>query len=386
MTEPTSRPQARSIDDVGVAVGGPTKLAVMANAPEDYERLGLTSTIEPWEDGARTDNSAGTYEWWYFDAHLADGAKLVVAFMNKDIAEPQKPLSPLLRLELDLPDGRHFEKLVHFPASAWSAAHDHADVRLGDNRFTGDLHTYRIVAAAEEISVDITLTGELPAWRPATGYMLFGADRSLDFAWLPSVPQGAVAVRYTVEREEHETTGVGYHDHNWGNVGLMKVVHDWYWARGQAGPYSVIASYITATKRYGFEPIPIFMLARDNAVIADDPTKVTFERQGVYTDDTTGKPVAQQTRYIYQDGEDRYVVSFTRRRDLTRSRMIDSVKGLKHVAARLVRFDGAYLRFAGDIEVSHHHGGELIETHADEAIWELMYFGHAAKSHVGGRS
>jgi hypothetical protein len=135
----------------------------MANAPEDYERLGLAPTIELWEDGARTDNSAGTYEWWYFDAHLADGAKLVVAFMNKDIAEPTKPLSPLLRLELDLPAGRRFEKLVHLPATAWSAAHDHADVRLGDNRFTGDLHTYRIVAAAEEIAVDVTLTGELPA-------------------------------------------------------------------------------------------------------------------------------------------------------------------------------------------------------------------------------
>src|SRR5450759_1660065 len=246
------------------------KLAVTANSPADYERLGISPTsIEAWEDGARTDDSAGTYEWWYFDAHLADGAKLVVAFMNKDIAEPNKPLSPLLRLELDLPDGRHFEKLAHFPASAWSAAHDHADVRLGDNRFTGDLHTYRIVAAADEISVDITLTGALPAWRPAKGYMLFGADRSLDFAWLPSVPQGAVAARYTVGREEDATSGVGYHDHNWGNVGLMKVVHDWYWARGQAGPYSVIASYVTATKRYGFEPISIFMMARDNVAIGD---------------------------------------------------------------------------------------------------------------------
>ena len=66
------------------------KLAVMASAPADYERLGLSPTsIAPWEDGARTDDSAGTYEWWYFDAHLADGAKLVVSFMNKDIAEPQ---------------------------------------------------------------------------------------------------------------------------------------------------------------------------------------------------------------------------------------------------------------------------------------------------------
>jgi hypothetical protein len=78
------------------------KLAVLASSPADYRRLGLSPTsIAAWEDGARTDDSAGTYEWWYFDAHLADGAKLVVTFINKDIAEPHKPLSPLLRLDLD---------------------------------------------------------------------------------------------------------------------------------------------------------------------------------------------------------------------------------------------------------------------------------------------
>ena len=370
----TARPPARSATSESKA----NKLAGLANDPADYQLLGLSSTsIAPWEDGTRTDNSAGTYEWWYFDAHLADGAKLVVAFMNKDIAEPDRPLSPLLRLELELPDGRRFEKLTHFPAASWSAAKEHADVRLGDNRFTGDLHTYRIEATAEDVTVDVTLTGEIPAWRPATGYMLFGEDRSLQFAWLPSVPQGAVRVTYSVEGEKHDTIGVGYHDHNWGNVGLMKVVHDWYWARGQAGPYSVIASYITSSKQYGYEPIPIFMLACNHVVIGDDPTKVTFEREGIYTDETTGKPVAAITRYVYQDGEDRYMVSFTRTRDLSHNRMIDSVRGLKHIAARLVHFDGAYLRFAGDMEVSHHHGGELVETHKDEAIWELMYFGHA---------
>lgn len=57
--------------------------------------------------------------------------------------------------------------------------------------------------------------------------------------------------------------------------------------------------------------------------------------------------------------------------------MIDNVHGFKQLAARLAHFDGAYLRFAGDLEVSRHRGGELIETHKDEAIWELMYFGHA---------
>src|SRR5467141_3618806 len=173
------------------------RLAVMANSTADYERLGLSpTTIAPWEDGARTDDSAGTYEWWYFDAHLADGAKLVMSFMDKDIAEPQKPLSPLLRLDLDLADGRHFEKIVHYRPDEWSAAKDHADVHLGENRFTGYLLLFLKQTTAYEISVDVTLTGEVPPWRPSTGYMLFGADRSMEFAWLPSVPAGEVTASY----------------------------------------------------------------------------------------------------------------------------------------------------------------------------------------------
>jgi hypothetical protein len=157
----------------------------------------------------------------------------------------------------------------------------------------------------------------------------------------------------------------------------MKVVHDWYWARGQAGPYSVIASYITSAEPYGFEPIPIFMLTRDHALVGDKPANVTFEREGVYTDEKTGKPVAATTRYIYQDGQDRYVVSFTRTHDLSVNRMIDTITGVKRIAARLAHFDGAYLRFVGALEIARYRSGELVETHTDDAVWELMYFGHA---------
>jgi hypothetical protein len=77
------------------------------------------------------------------------------------------------------------------------------------------------------------------------------------------------------------------------------------------------------------------MLARDNVLAGDDPAEVTFEREGVYTDRATGKPVAATTRYTYQDGEDRYVVSFTRTHDLSASRMIDTIKGVKRIAAKL---------------------------------------------------
>ena len=57
--------------------------------------------------------------------------------------------------------------------------------------------------------------------------------------------------------------------------------------------------------------------------------------------------------------------------------MVDGIRGVKRVAAKLAHFDGAYLRFVGDIEISRYRGDALIETYKDDAIWELMYFGHA---------
>jgi hypothetical protein len=353
-------------------------LVVVGSTDVDYERYRVArERVEPFEDGARTDGRPGTYEWWYFDAHLDDGAKLVVAFMDKDLAAPQKPLAPLIRLNLDLADGRSFEKLVKFEPEAWSAATDGADVRIAGNRFSGDLRRYRITASVDEIDVDVTLVGQVPPWRPGTGYMLFGAKRDLEFGWLPAVPQGTVTATYRIGDETHRTTGVGYHDHNWGNVGLMKIINDWYWARGQAGPYSVIASYVTGHKKYDYAPVTLFMLAKDGRVVADDGTRTRFEAYDCYVDPLTGKPVANVTRYRYEGDGETYVVSFTRHRDLTRNRLIDGVQGVRRLAAELVRFDGAYLRFTGELHVQRVVDDQVVEEFTNDAIWELMYFGHA---------
>lgn len=355
--------------------------ALLTSSAADYARFGLDrDAIAAWEDGARTDNRAGTYEWWYFDAHLDDGARLVVIFMNKDLTSIGRPLSPLLRLNLDLPDGRSFEKMVAFRPEQWSAAKDHADVRIGGNRFQGDLHEYRIQAAAEGISLDVTLRSEIPAWRPGTGYMLFGQRRDLEFGWFPSVPKGRVSGSYTVDGQIQAVSGIGYHDHNWGNVRLDKIVHHWYWARGQAGPYTAICWYITPTKKYSHQPVTLFMLARDGQIVADDASFVRFEPEGVYADEKTHKPVAATIRYIYEKGDESIEVAFTRKHDLFKCWMIEDLAGLKKAVARLVGFDGAYLRFAGQIAVTASRAGTQTEHFTGEAIWELMYFGHAPKT------
>jgi hypothetical protein len=353
-----------------------TSLSRLGSTAADYERIGITPRqVAPWEDGARTDGGAGTYEWWYFDAHLDDGAKVVVVFYTKNFTDIGKPLAPMIRIDLDLPDGTSFNKSAQFRPEQFSASDERCNVRIGANSFSGDLHTYSITATVEEIEVEISLTGEVAAWRPQTGHWYFGAQDEHEFNWLPAVPQGKVDVTYSVAGTRSSTSGVGYHDHNWGNAPINSLINNWYWARGQAGPYTTVASYVTAEEKYGGVGLPIFLLAEDGRVIGDDSSKVTFERLGTYPDPATGKPVANVTRYTYVDGDDTYTITFTRHRDLAISKLIDELGGVRKLAARLVRFDGAYLRFTGELRVEHQHGGKVVDSYADNALWELMYLG-----------
>ena len=105
---------------------------------------------------------------------------------------------------------------------------------------------------------------------------------------------------YRIGDEAHETTGVGYHDHNWGNVSLAedrpRLV-----LGARAGRPVLGHRLATSPRTRGTATaeLPIFMLARDGEVVADDPRRVRFEELDIYTDESTGKPVATITRYTY---------------------------------------------------------------------------------------
>jgi len=60
--------------------------------PEFLAREGLTETIQPWEDGLRAETGPGSFEWWYFDAHLDHNTTLVIVFATKPILERAGPL------------------------------------------------------------------------------------------------------------------------------------------------------------------------------------------------------------------------------------------------------------------------------------------------------
>ena len=356
-------------------------LALQARSDDDYRKLGISrSRIEPWEDGMRTTGGKGSYEWWYFDSTLKDGSTLVIVFNTKSAIHPDTPLEPGVSIELNRPDGTSVHKELKVDARDFTAARDHCDVRIGANTFSGDLHDYAIHVDVDGVKADIRLHGTVPSWRPDTGHALFRDKDEHYYAWLPSVPEGDVEGTLGIEGKSQQVTGIGYHDHNWGDVSLLGLFHDWYWGRARIGSYCVIAAYNIATDKYGNTPLPVFMLARDGKIIADDETKMRFSTDKIYTDPYTGKPVASVLMYDYNDGTNRYRVTFRREKDLLRERFADKLRGFRYVLAKLAGFDGAYLRFTGEATLERFEGDRVVETVKEQAaVWELMYLGPVPK-------
>ncbi|GAB3600519.1 lipocalin-like domain-containing protein [Microbacterium tumbae] len=347
-----------------------------ADRPADYTRLGLSpERIAPWEDGLRTSGGRNSYEWWYFDAHLEDGSSLVITFFTKPSLATWSGLNPQISIELERPGQEKLELTSRVRREDATFSTERCDVRMGESTFRDLGDRYEIHAVHPDLTVDVVLRAQVPAWRPETGHFLFGAKDEHLFAWLPAVPQGEVTARITERGATTELTGIGYHDHNWGDATMMRLMNHWYWGRAQAGPYSVIASWLVAEKRYGDAEISIFMLARDGKIVADDASRVALQLLDVSPDPESGKPVADRIVYTYRGDAEQYRVTFARERTIGRILARDVDPALLRMFVRLARIDGAYLRFTGSVTVECIVDGQIVETERDPGIWELTYFG-----------
>ena len=346
-------------------------LCHMADTPEEYRRLGLDpDAIAVWEDGLRTVTAAGSYEWWYFDAHLDDGSSLVIVFYTKNPLSPDRPLEPFVAVHLDRPGIAPLAFEIHHPEALFFASSENCDVRLGDNFIRGDLQRYQIHVEHEDAVIDVTLTGVVPSWRPETGHLLFGPHDEHFFAWLPAVPSGTTSVTLSTRGRREKLEGIGYHDHNWGDVAMNRVINHWYWGRAQAGPFSIIASYITAEHRLRRRTDPAsFSSRKEVTIVVDDATKVP---DSVSMKNTSTNRAPSQSPTSWSTSTPMmtivYKVSFRRARTTIQNRkLIDDVSRSQahpRTAGPLRRC--AYLRFTGqDQWLEHFVAKQKIEDVSD---------------------
>jgi predicted secreted hydrolase len=331
----------------------------LGTEPDHYTRLNLTEDIvQAWEDGLRTDPDAESFEWWYLDCAMNDGSKLTVEFHTvPPHLSPSHPLTPFISLTLDRANGENITRTFTGSRDDFAASKDGCDVRIGANRFVGDLQTYTVHVEIDDVSADLTLRSQVPPWRPATGHLYCG-DRYV--AWLPTVPRGELTGTIQIGGLTEPVDGVGYHDHNWGTAPLSKLIDHWYWGRARIGQYTVLSLSFISHPDFGRIHHPALMVAKDGAVVASGHNGISFEATDHQHHPTTQVPVANTLQYQHQVDGENYTVRFERDRDVF---LLDFGKA------------GAYHRFIGDVTLEHRVDGDVVDVVTDDALWELLYFG-----------
>lgn len=336
--------------------------------------LGLTEEIQPFEDGLRTAEASGSYEWWYFDSKYPDGSSLVIIFYTKPVTSFGKRFTPFVSLNYIHPDGTEIRTKVRSDDFAFSK--ERCDVRIGPCYIRGDLRSYEIFFTNEEATCHLTLEGSVPSWRPESGHIRFGEKDF--FAWLPSVPEGTVRGTLQTPGGVVDLQGTGYHDHNWGNKLMILLMNDWYWGRAKIGDYVVVSSYIYANKKDGYHPTPVFMLARDGRILTGDAAKyLTYEEKDFIKDSYTGRHVARTLVYDYNDPDQglHYRITYKKGDEEIERQVMRDIVG-KPLAAvfYLLGFRGSYHRMSGTAVLERFEGDQVTEMLQAPAMWEQMCF------------
>ena len=338
------------------------------------EEVGMTREIQPWEDGLRTGEKSGHYEWWYFDSKYADGSSLVIIFYTKPVTSFGKKFQPHVTLNYIHPNGTEVRTKVE--SKDFSFSRERCDVRIGDCYIKGDLERYEIYFKNDEAECSLTLDRSVPSWRPESGHIYFGETDF--FAWLPSVPEGKVSGTLNVGGEPTVLSGTGYHDHNWGNKLMILLMNDWYWGRAKIGDYVVVSSYIYANKKDGYKATPIFMLAKDGKVLTGDAAKhLKYEEKDFIKDDYTGRHVARTLVYDYDETEGgvRYRITYKKGNEEVERQVMRDIVG-KPLAALfwLLGFRGSYHRMGGTVVLEKFENDTVVENVEAPAMWEQMCF------------
>ena len=218
------------------------KKAILGKDISYYQRLGIDKEVAVWEDGMRTNGGRGTYEWWYFDACYSDGIKVVVIFYTKNGFNVGGLSNPTASIEITYPNGKTISKYIsEGRGQTIRASKESCDVKIGKSSIKYSKGNYLINFKVGEIEYTCTMKSKLPMWRPGTGHWYYGEKQEYFFAWIVAQPSADIIATLKVHEEIFELDGNGYHDHNWGNIHMKKLMDNWYWCRANIGPYTVIA-------------------------------------------------------------------------------------------------------------------------------------------------
>lgn len=235
----------------------------------------------PAEDGDHYSPEPNFFEWWYFDAAFDDGGYLV-AILHSSLYNAVDH-KPTLDLRYYPPEGAPVVTIGRFDRTAYRAAPDHCEVQIEECLAVDDGDHYRLSLRHGPLAAELTFFHELPGWRAGTGHLFFDAATGHHFDWIVPCPRACVTGHLTVAGKSRSVSGVGYHDHNWGNLYLRSAFRRWTWGRVLATDWTVLFGDVIG-REDGSEETPHvtpFMLAQGQEIL------LTTDRLHIVEEDLT---------------------------------------------------------------------------------------------------
>jgi len=254
----------------------------MAIDPESYR-------LDRIDDAFHNQPSPDAFEWWYFDAIFDNGYSIVTSWhigaMGRGTEDPR---SGHIMFSIYDPDGKKTDTLADFPPSAVSASTETCDVKMGDNHLHGEFPRCEIHFRSGDLGGNLVFENLTQGIRtPPDGVMDLGRKPDDYLGWVIAQPRARVSGRLILAGKEIPVDGVGYHDHNWGNVPLQKLLDHWYWGRLFLPNHTVIYAVGQVSESLGYEEM-LKLIAIKGQKLVEYSSDVYGEPSDFRVDELTG--------------------------------------------------------------------------------------------------
>lgn len=295
----------------------------------------------------------GNTEWWYFDARL-EGGYTVVGFFR---AKHERTGKTGVEITIYKPNGEKIQNVYDYNRSDLKVSREIADVQIGNNYIKVDYSNekfpaYEVFLDEGEFGMHLKYTAQVPGWMPGNGYTRFG--NLGEFGWVVPLPRARVEGTIKIHNKTISAKGIGYHDHNWINFNLIKVVDYWHWGRIYSENFTIIYAHIKCNKKMDDYTVKVFMLAKNEDIILSTGEYELIEETFQYN---------EKARNNYPKTL-RFKLSEQNEVNLNVNEIIDADHLLsefnpilRFIAKNILKLNPGYFRFNSDFEIKMTHNG-----------------------------
>jgi len=295
------------------------------------------------------------FEWWYFDASFDNGYSMVTSWQMANM-KLEGVLIPFRVIQFAIYDPRGKKTAVSpmFTVDNYSASKTSCDVTMGSNHLKGNYPQYNIDFLEGDLGCKLSLENLTQGFRnPPDGVSYFSRQPDRYIGWVITQPKAKVTGKLILNGNEIPVTGVGYHDHNWGNCPLPDLYNFWYWGRILSTDYTFVYSVGETSDVVGSRPTSAIVAFKGHDLV-DLSDKIYADASDLTLDKLTGINYPK-TLVLRMESP------------AVKGTVTHKVKDLVESALTPLAVPGGgrgYLRFLSDCDIRLNVNGEKIETEA----------------------